>query len=76
MIIDTGDHELRQMTMRLMRGENLARGEAANFLIALLSPTATDAQLAAALAVLAAKGETAEELAGMAEAMRDRAIPL
>jgi anthranilate phosphoribosyltransferase len=76
MITDTGDHELRQMTMRLMRGENLARREAANFLNALLSPATTDAQLAAALVVLAAKGETVEELAGMAEAMRDRAIPL
>jgi len=31
-------------------------------------------QVAAALAVLAAKGEKVEELAGMAEAMRDRAI--
>ena len=73
---ETGDHDLRTMTMRLLRGENLTRGEAANFLNALLSPAATDAQLAAALAVLAAKGETVEELAGMAEAMRDRAIPV
>src|SRR5437867_11975399 len=64
------------MTTRLMRGENLARGEAANFLNALLNPAATDAQVAAALAVLAAKGETVEELAGMAEAMRNRAIPV
>src|SRR5207244_12878416 len=55
---------------------NLARDEAANFLNALLSPAATDAQVAAALAVLAAKGETVEELAGMAEAMRNRAIPV
>jgi anthranilate phosphoribosyltransferase len=75
-ISDTGNHQLRQMTLRLLRGENLARGEAANLLNALLSPTATDAQLAGALAVLAAKGETVEELAGMAEAMRDRAIPV
>jgi anthranilate phosphoribosyltransferase len=73
---ETGNLELRQMTMRLMRGENLSRTEAANFLDALLSPTATDSQVAAALAVMAAKGETVEELAGMAEAMRDCAIPL
>src|SRR5438128_8620874 len=64
------------MTMRLMRGENLSRSEAANFLNALLNPAATDAQVAAALAVLATKGETVEELAGMAEAMRNRAIPV
>ena len=64
------------MTMRLMRGENLLRSEAANFLSALLDPAATDAQVAGALTVLAAKGETVEELAGMAEAMRNRAIPV
>jgi anthranilate phosphoribosyltransferase/anthranilate synthase/phosphoribosyltransferase len=73
---ETGNLELRQMTMRLMRGENLSRTDAANFLNALLDPAATDAQLAGALAVLAAKGETVEELAGMAEAMRNRAIPV
>src|SRR6266542_3345848 len=72
----TGDVELREATMRLMRGENLARTEAASFLNALLNPAATDAQVAAALAVLAVKGETVEELAGMAEAMRNRAIPV
>src|SRR5438067_608644 len=73
---EAGNNELRQMTTRLMRGENLSRVEAANFLEALLSPAATDAQLGAALAVLAAKGETVEELAGMAGAMRDRAVPV
>jgi anthranilate phosphoribosyltransferase len=76
MTTEIGNVELRQMTTRLMRGENLARGEAANFLNALLNPSATDAQVAAALAILAAKGETVEELAGMAEAMRNRAIPV
>jgi anthranilate phosphoribosyltransferase len=74
MINETGNLELREMTMRLVQGENLTRNEAANFLSALLSPAATDAQLAAALVALAAKGETVEELAGMAESMRNRAI--
>jgi len=75
-ISEVGNVELRRLIARLMRGENLARSEAANFLNELLSPPATDAQVAAALALLAAKGETVEELAGMAEAMRDRAIRL
>src|SRR5881397_2691700 len=75
-ISEVGSVELRRLIARLMRGENLARSEAANFLNELLSPPATDAQVAAALALLAAKGETVEELAGMAEAMRDRAIQL
>jgi anthranilate phosphoribosyltransferase len=74
--IDVGDFELRQMTLCLMRGENLSRAEAGKFLGALLNLAATDAQVAAALAVLAVKGETVEELAGMAEAMRNRAIPV
>src|SRR6266481_7908063 len=71
-----GDLDLRQATSRLMRGENLSRVEAGHFLSALLNPAATDGQVAAALAVLAVKGETIDELAGMAEAMRDRAVRL
>jgi len=71
-----GDLDLRQATLRLMRGENLSRIEAGHFLNALLNPAATDAQLAAALAVLAVKGETVDELAGMADAMRNRAVRL
>ncbi len=71
-----GDFELRELTLRLMRGENLSRAEAGNFLGCLLNPIATDAQIAAALTSLAVKGETCEELAGIAEAMRNRALPL
>jgi len=73
---DIGDSELRAATLRLMRGENLSRAEAANLLGCLLNPTAADAQIAGALASLAVKGETVDELAGIAEAMRDRALPL
>src|SRR5881392_1518217 len=73
---ETSVLDLQTLTMRLMRRENLERTEAASFLNALLSPTAKDPQIAAALALLAAKGETVEELAGMADAMRDRAIPV
>ena len=73
---EIGNPDLREMTSRIIRGEHLSRSEAANFLDALLSPLATDAQVAAALGVLSAKGETVEELAGMAAAMRDRAVPV
>ena len=71
-----GDADLRELTLRLMRGENLQRADAAALLTALLSPAATDAQIAGALTALAMKGETVEELAGMAEAMRARAVRL
>jgi len=73
---DIGDFKLRELTLRLMRGENLSRAEAGNFLDRLLNPVATDAQIAAALTSLAVKGETFDELAGIAEAMRNRALPL
>jgi anthranilate phosphoribosyltransferase len=73
---EIGDFELRELTLRLMRGENLSGTEAANFLGCLLNPIATDEQIAAALISLAVKGETFEELAGIAEAMRNRALPL
>jgi anthranilate phosphoribosyltransferase len=76
MVRETGNLDLRETTMRLVRGENLARTEAANFLDALLDPAATDTQIAAALIALTAKGETVDELAGIAEAMRERASPL
>jgi anthranilate phosphoribosyltransferase len=70
------DSTLRRSTLRLIRGEHLGRVEAKEFFDALLDPAATDAQIAGALVALAAKGETAEELAGMAEAMRERAIQI
>jgi anthranilate phosphoribosyltransferase len=75
-VSETGDLDLREMTMRLVRGENFSRTDAANFLDALLDPAATDSQIATALIALTAKGETVEELAGMAEAMRERATLL
>ena len=73
---ETGNLDLREMTMRLVHAENLSRSEAATFLDALLDPAANDSQIAAALMALTTKGETVEELAGMAESMRQRAIPL
>src|SRR5437762_13009206 len=73
---ETGNLDLREMTMRLVGGENLSRTEAADFLDALLDRATTDTQIAAALIALTAKGETVDELAGMAEAMRRRATTL
>src|SRR5882672_5946051 len=57
-----------------MRGEDLSRAEAAQLLDALVDPEATDSQIAAALIALKVKGETFEELAGLTEAMRQRAV--
>jgi anthranilate phosphoribosyltransferase len=64
---------LRLSIQRMMRSENLTRSEAAELLDGLLSEDVTDAQIAAALIALKLKGETVEELTGLAEAMRARA---
>src|SRR3989442_9954858 len=65
---------LKSFLTRLTSGQNLSRNEAAHFLDALLDSEATDAQIAAALIALKLKGETVEELAGLAQGMRQRAI--
>ena len=57
-----------------MRGENLSQAEATQLLEGLLDAEATDAQIAATLIALKEKGETVEELAGLAEGMRARAV--
>jgi anthranilate phosphoribosyltransferase len=65
---------LRNAVASLMRGENLSRADASMLLDALLDGSATDAQIAATLIALKLKGETVEELAGLAEGMRARAV--
>ena len=67
-------HPLTDFLARLVRRENLNREEAFDFLNALLDNEATDAQIAGALVALASKGETVEELTGMAEGLRSHAV--
>ncbi len=67
---------LFQSLVRLIRGEDLALDEAAEFFRALTDLNANPAQIAGALAALTAKGETAEELAGMAGVMREQAVKI
>ncbi|MBS1795234.1 MAG: anthranilate phosphoribosyltransferase [Acidobacteria bacterium] len=61
---------------RLIRRENLEVEEAADFFRALTDINANPAQIAACLTALTAKGETAAELAGMAQVMRAQAIKI
>src|SRR5689334_9512658 len=65
-------NRLTEFIARLVRREDLTRDEAEQLLASLLDPEATDAQIAAALVALAAKGETVEELTGMAAGLRSR----
>ena len=67
-------HRLTEFIARLVRREDLGRDEAGELLESLLDDEATDAQIAAALVALAAKGETVDELTGMAAGLRSRAV--
>lgn len=67
-------HRLSEFIARLVRREDLNRAEAEQLLESLLDAEATDAQIAAALVALAAKGETVEELTGMAAGLRARSL--
>ncbi len=67
---------LTDFLARLVRREDLNRDEAFQLLEALLDAEATDALISGALVALAAKGETVEELTGMAEGLRSRAVRL
>ena len=69
-------HPLTHFLARLVRHENLSRDEAFELLEALLDAEATDAQISGALVALASKGETVEELTGLAEGLRSRAVRL
>src|SRR5262245_21887107 len=66
--------KLPEFLGRLLRHEDLKRDEAEDLLRALLDNEATDAQIAAILVALGTKGETVEELVGMASVMRSLAV--
>ncbi|MBS1791995.1 MAG: anthranilate phosphoribosyltransferase [Acidobacteria bacterium] len=65
---------IAELLNKLIAKHDLTQGEAAALLDAMLGDRTTDAQIAAALVALAAKGETEEELAGFAETMRARSV--
>ena len=61
---------------RLMRGEDMSANDAAKFFRALADPGIGSIQIASSLTALTAKGETFEELAGMASVMRSLAVKI
>ncbi len=66
-------NQLQEFLARLAARENLTRAEANRLLGALLDESANDAQIAGTLIALATKGETINELTGLAEGLRSRA---
>ena len=65
---------IQQALARLLDGHDLSREEAHGVMGSIMSGEATPAQIAGFLIALRAKGETADEIAGCAEAMREHAL--
>ena len=61
---------------QLLDGRDLSRDEAREVMASIMNGEATPAQIAGFLIALRAKGETADEIAGCAEAMREHALPV
>ncbi len=67
---------IKEAISRVVAGEDLAREEAAAVMDEVMSGRATDAQIAAFLVALRLKGETAEEIVGSAQVMRQKVTPI
>jgi anthranilate phosphoribosyltransferase len=65
---------IQQALARLLDGHDLSRGEARRTMGVIMTGEATDAQIAGFLVALRAKRETADEIAGCAEAMREHVL--
>jgi anthranilate phosphoribosyltransferase len=65
---------IQQSLARLLDGHDLSRDEARETMAEIMAGEATDAQIAGFLVALRAKGETADEIAGCADAMREHVL--
>jgi len=65
---------IQRALARLLDGHDLSRDEARETMAVIMAGEATDAQIAGFLVALRAKGETADEIAGCAEAMREHVL--
>jgi anthranilate phosphoribosyltransferase len=61
---------------KVAAGESLSQAEAADAFETIMAGAATDAQIGALLLAMRLRGETVEEIAGAARAMRARALPV
>lgn len=67
---------IKEAIQQLIDRKNLSRETARQVMDQIMSGQTTDAQIAGFLVALRCKGETAEEIAGCAEAMRQKATPI
>ena len=67
---------IQELLARVLDGHDLTRAEAREAMQEIMRGDATQAQIAGFLVALRAKGETADEIAGCAEAMREHVLPV
>jgi anthranilate phosphoribosyltransferase len=67
---------IQELLARALDGHDLTREEARDAMQEIMQGEATQAQIAGFLVALRAKGETADEIAGCAEAMRAHVLPV
>jgi anthranilate phosphoribosyltransferase len=67
---------LGELLPMLLAGRDLTRHEASQLVNAMLSAETPDGQIAEALTLLVNKGETSDELAGFADALYQRVLPI
>jgi anthranilate phosphoribosyltransferase len=67
---------IQELLAKLLDGSDLTREEARQAMHEIMQGEATQAQIAGFLVALRAKGETADEIAGCAEAMREHVLPV
>jgi anthranilate phosphoribosyltransferase len=67
---------IQTLLAKVLDGHDLTRAEARDAMQEIMAGEATQAQIAGFLVALRAKGETADEIAGCAEAMREHVLPV
>jgi len=67
---------IQALMARVLDGHDLTRAQAREAMQEIMSGDATQAQIAGFLIALRSKGETADEIAGCAEAMREHVLPV
>ena len=67
---------MKKILEQLLNQHNLTRDEAYNIMLSIMSGEYDDAQIAGFLMALRAKGETVDEIAGFAQAMREKMLTI
>lgn len=66
----------KEVLERIIEGRDLNSGEARSLMLSIMGGELEESRLAAVLTALRMKGETIDEIAGFAAAMREKAVPV